>query len=163
MIKEKSRSNNLTFRFLAEPGDVNFGGKVHGAAVMRWLDQAGYACSTGWSGNYCVTVYVGGIHFVRPIQIGEIVQVHAQIIHTGRTSMHIMLDVMSKKTKGGNYKVNTHCMMVFVAVDDDGKPTVVPKWIPATQKEIDAEKFAIRFMDIKEKFEDNLGDFTAMT
>ena len=53
----------ITFRFLAEPGDVNFGGQVHGGAVMKWIDQAGYACTVGWAGTYCVTAYVGGIQF----------------------------------------------------------------------------------------------------
>ncbi len=28
-------------RFLAQPTDINFGGKVHGGAVMKWIDQAG--------------------------------------------------------------------------------------------------------------------------
>ena len=62
-----NKSRNLTLRFLAEPTDVNFGGKVHGGIVMKWIDQAGYACATQWSGNYCVTVYVGGIRFLKPI------------------------------------------------------------------------------------------------
>jgi len=31
--------------------------------VMKWIDQAGYACAVGWSGKYCVTVAVGGIRF----------------------------------------------------------------------------------------------------
>ena len=35
------RQRNVSLRFLAEPGDVNFGGKVHGGAVMKWIDQAG--------------------------------------------------------------------------------------------------------------------------
>jgi hypothetical protein len=35
------RQRGVTLRFLAEPGDVNFGGKVHGGAVMKWIDQAG--------------------------------------------------------------------------------------------------------------------------
>ena len=54
------KKNSVTFRFLSEPADVNFGGKVHGGAVMKWIDQAGYTCAVGWSGRYCVTVYVGG-------------------------------------------------------------------------------------------------------
>ena len=83
----------LTFRFLAEPTDVNFGGKVHGGAVMKWIDQAGYACAAGWAGSYCVTVYVGGIQFERPIQVGQIVEVRAQLVHTGSTSMHVAVDV----------------------------------------------------------------------
>ncbi len=36
--------------FLAQPTDVNFSGKVHGGFVMKWIDQAGYACAVGWSG-----------------------------------------------------------------------------------------------------------------
>lgn len=39
------QQHDVTFRFLAEPGDANFGGKVHGGMVMKWIDQAGYACA----------------------------------------------------------------------------------------------------------------------
>ena len=31
--------NSITLRFLAEPTHVNLGGKVHGGAVMKWIDQ----------------------------------------------------------------------------------------------------------------------------
>ena len=70
MNSEKSMSQadrEITLRFLAEPTDINFGGKVHGGMVMKWIDQAAYACATGWSGHYCVTVYVGGIRFYKAI------------------------------------------------------------------------------------------------
>ena len=87
-------------RFLAEPGHVNFGGKVHGGAVMKWVDQAGYTCAAGWSGRYCVTVYVGGIHFTHPIQVGNVVELQATVIHTGRSSMHIMVDIYAGDPKG---------------------------------------------------------------
>ena len=76
-----------TFRFLAQPSDVNFGGKVHGGMVMKWIDQAGYAAAVGWSGQYCVTVAVGGIQFVKPILIGDIVVVRCKLIRTGSSSM----------------------------------------------------------------------------
>lgn len=45
-------ARELTLQFLAEPADVNFGGKVHGGMVMKWIDQAGYACAAGWCGGY---------------------------------------------------------------------------------------------------------------
>ena len=54
-----SGPRGVTLRFLAEPGHVNFGGKVHGGSVMKWIDQAGYTCAAGWTGAYCVTIYVG--------------------------------------------------------------------------------------------------------
>lgn len=41
------QDREITLRFLAEPADVNFGGKVHGGAVMKWIDLAAYACAAG--------------------------------------------------------------------------------------------------------------------
>ena len=35
------QQHEVTFRFLAQPTDVNFGGKVHGGMAMKWIDQAG--------------------------------------------------------------------------------------------------------------------------
>ncbi len=76
------QQHEVTFRFLAQPTDVNFGGKVHGGMAMKWIDQAGYACAVGWSGAYCVTASVSGIQFVAPILIGDLVTVRARLIHT---------------------------------------------------------------------------------
>jgi len=59
--------SSITLRFLAEPNTVNFGGKVHGGTVMKWIDEAGYACATSWAKRYCVTAFIGGIRFHHPI------------------------------------------------------------------------------------------------
>ncbi|HEX7336412.1 MAG TPA: hotdog domain-containing protein, partial [Gemmatimonadales bacterium] len=93
------RQRGVTLRFLAEPGDVNFGGKVHGGAVMKWIDQAGYTCAAGWTGTYCVTVYLGGLHFLGPIFVGELVELRALVIRTGRSSLDIAVDVYAADTK----------------------------------------------------------------
>ena len=37
--------SSITLRFLAQPNTINFGGKVHGGTVMKWIDEAGYACT----------------------------------------------------------------------------------------------------------------------
>src|SRR5512132_2306395 len=86
----------LTFRFLAEPTDVNYGGKVHGGVVMKWIDQTAYAAALGWSGRYCVTVAVAGIRFVAPIRIGDLVGVSAKLVYTGTSSMHFAVDVSAR-------------------------------------------------------------------
>ena len=93
------KQHEVNFRFLAQPTDVNFGGKVHGGMVMKWIDQAGYACAVAWSGAYCVTASVSGIQFVKPILIGDLVTVRARLIHTGRSSMHMAVDVLARDRK----------------------------------------------------------------
>ncbi len=129
-----SRPNSFTMRFLAQPGTVNFGGKVHGGTVMSWIDQAAYACATAWAQNYCVTAYVGGIHFLQPIRIGEVVEVEAQLAWTGRSSMNLAIEVRSGDLKGDALTVTTDCVVVMVAVDADGKSVAVPPYVPVDDR-----------------------------
>ncbi|MEH6825718.1 MAG: acyl-CoA thioesterase [Motiliproteus sp.] len=140
-----------TLRFLAEPADQNFGGKVHGGAVMKWIDLAAYACAAGWSGKYCITVYAGGIRFVQPIHVGNIVEVSAKVIYTGRSSMHIGIDVRAGDPKTPDRHLTTHCIVIMVAVDDAGRPVAVPEWIPQTDQDKYLRESAITLMEMRKK------------
>ncbi|EKO3591291.1 acyl-CoA thioesterase [Vibrio metschnikovii] len=139
----------ITLRFLAEPGDVNFGGKVHGGAVMKWIDLAAYACAAGWSGKYCITAYAGGIRFVAPIHVGNLVEVNAKVIYTGKTSMHVAIDVQASEPTALNNRLTTHCIVIMVAVDEQGKPTPVPEWQPTSVEDIALRESAIRLMNMR--------------
>jgi uncharacterized protein (TIGR00369 family) len=149
--------NVITLRFLAEPTDVNFGGKVHGGAVMKWIDQAGYACAVGWSGQYCVTIYVGGIRFHRPVLIGNMVEVSAKLIHTGKTSLHVVVEVSAGDPKEGLYTKTTQCIIVFVAVDDGGTPVEVKRWEPESEQDIALEQYAKKLMELRKDTEKEIG------
>ncbi|MCE0494929.1 acyl-CoA thioesterase [Vibrio salinus] len=146
-----NKKRDLTLRFLAEPGDVNFGGKVHGGAVMKWIDLAAYANAAAWSGKYCITAYAGGIRFVAPILVGNLVEVNAKIIYTGKTSMHVAIDVVASDPKKLESQFTTHCIVIMVAVDENGKPTEVPKWIPEEEEDIELEKSAIKLMNMRKE------------
>ena len=133
----------IDFRFLAEPTDVNFGGKVHGGIVMKWMDQAGYACAAQYSGKYCVTVSIGAIRFIRPILVGQLVTLKAKVVHTGRTSMHIFIEIQAVDPKCNDIKTTGHCLVVFVACDEKGNPVSIPTWEPEQADDIALEQYAI--------------------
>lgn len=141
-------------RFLAEPTDINFGGKVHGGAVMKWIDQAGYACAVGWARQYCVTVYVGGIRFYKPVLIGNVVEVNARVVYTGRTSMHVVVDVGASDPKDRRHTKTTHCVILFVAVDERGDPVEVAKWRPETEEDAALERYAVNLMELRKGMEE---------
>ena len=157
--KNKMENKPVTFQFISEPTDVNFGGNVHGGSVMKWIDQFGYACASNWSGTYCVTVYVGGIRFYQPIKIGEIVKLESHVIFTGSTSMHIAIDVFSRNVKEKKFEKKTHCIIVFVAVDENGKAMEVPKWEPTSEKDIQLEQYAKKLMNLRKDIEDEMKPF----
>lgn len=144
----------VTFRFLAEPTDVNFGGKVHGGMVMKWIDQAGYASAVSWSGHYCVTVAVGGIQFVQPILIGDLVTVRCKLIHTGTSSMHFAVDVLACDLKVRQERLATSCVIVFVALDSpDGRPTPIDPWQPANDEDRQLSEYAMRMLSLSKAME----------
>ncbi len=149
MTGGSARRRSITLRFLAEPSHVNFGGKVHGGAVMKWIDQAGYTCAAGWTGEYCVTVYVGGIHFLRPILVGEIVECRSLVIHTGRTSLHIAVDLYARDPKATELTRTGHCVIVFVALDETGRPKPVPPWVPTTDTDRALQAYAFRLIELR--------------
>ena len=138
-----------TLRFLAAPTDAGYLGSVSGGRVMEWIDRAGYACAVGWSGRYCVTVYVGNVHFTRPVAIGDLVEATARLVHTGRSSMHILVTVRSGSPRGHDLEPATECLMVFVAVDDDGRPTPVPELPDGDDEDLAQKQAAVRRIDVR--------------
>ena len=154
------QQREATFRFLTEPTDVNFGGKVHGGMVMKWIDQAGYAAAVGWSGRYCVTVAVGGIQFVQPILIGDLVSVRSKLIYTGTSSMHFAVDVLACDLKDQKERLATSCVIVFVALDSpDGKPTPVAPWAPQTEEDRRLAGYAERMLGLSKSMEQQVAEF----
>jgi acyl-CoA hydrolase len=143
------RQRHVTLRFLAEPTHVNFGGKVHGGQLMKWIDQAGYTCAVAWSGVYCVTSYVGAIRFLAPIRVGDLVELRSLVIHTGRTSIHIAIDVYAGDPKASERRRVGHCVIVFVGVDADGRPTPVPAWAPETETDRALQTYALRLSELR--------------
>lgn len=141
----------VTLRFIASALDINIHGKVHGGAVMKWMDEAAYACAAAWCGRPCVTVYVDGIRFVKPVQVGSLVEVAAKLIHTGRTSMHMALTVRAGAPQTQLLDETTHSIIVFVALDDEGRPTPVPTWTPETPEEIALERYAVEMMELRKR------------
>ena len=118
--------SEITLRFLAAPTDVaTLGGSIHGGRVLEWIDKAAYALVVGWSGRYCVTAYVGDIRFTRPIESGNLVEVTARLMRTGRSSMDVHVTVSSADPQDAVYTEATTCVVVFVAVDAHGKSTAV--------------------------------------
>ena len=125
------RDDRITLRFMATPADTAAGGRsVAAGSVMEWIDKAGYACAVGWAGAYCVTAYVGNVRHRRPIAPGSLIEVRARIVHTGRTSMHVVVTVSSAEVSERAYTPATTCILIFVAKGADGRPAEVPSWEP---------------------------------
>jgi acyl-CoA hydrolase len=134
---EASTAPRVVLRFLAAPTDVNWGGKVHGGIVMRWIDEAAHVLVTEWTGDAAnVAVYAGGVRFYQPLRIGDLVEVEARLIYTGRISMHVSVHVRSGNPASIERRLTTHCLIVFVALSPEGRSVEARAWEPTTEEDV---------------------------
>lgn len=128
--------HSITLRFLASQGTFSGSGRVHGGTVLRWMDDAGFACATAWAGGDCMTTFVGGAEFARAVRPGELVEVYARLAYTSGAAMHVAVEVRSGPVSTGELPLVTHCVAVYTALDADGGPQPVNRWTPESPGDI---------------------------
>ncbi|SDZ81353.1 acyl-CoA thioesterase [Microbulbifer marinus] len=128
----EAREHQLSMSVLMTPDMVNFTGKVHGGELLSYLDKVAYACGSRYAGTYVVTLSVDRVIFRQPINVGELVTFLASVNYTGNTSMEIGIKVITEDIRNRIVRHTNSCYFTMVAIDDDGKPTPVPKFEPET-------------------------------
>jgi 4-hydroxybenzoyl-CoA thioesterase len=106
-----------------------------------------------WCGGDCVAASAGNLHLDRPIFVGELVDVRAGLVYTGRSSMHIVVTVHSTDPTGARAAQATQCPMVFVAVNPTCHPVEVPPWTPVTMLELQRHRQARVRMKMRKRIE----------
>lgn len=93
--------------------------------------------------------------------MGQIVTVTAQIVHSGRSSMHIYVVVRACDPKEQSYVVTNRCFITFMATDESGYPVKVNKFEPKSEEETKLEQVAMHAKEFAIKldqyFEEQLG------
>jgi acyl-CoA hydrolase len=143
------RSRNITLRFLAAPTDATFSGAVHAGKILEWINEAAYVCAVGWSGRSREAVYAGGVRFYQPLLIGHVVEVQARLIYTEHERMHIAVHVRSGDPRDEQMTLTTHCLIVFIGLDERGQPGIVPCWQPIPEEDRGLEQHAIDLVALR--------------
>lgn len=149
-----SRSHETVHRYCVEPADVGISGCVEAGTLLEWIDHAGHAAAAQWCGGCCVVASVGTLHLDRPIRVGEQVQVHAELVYTGRSSMHILATVCCRDPACPDDVHTAQCPIVFVAVDATGSPVAVQPWAPVTMLELQRHRQARVRLRMRPRIED---------
>lgn len=150
MIAPKSVNySRTTITELMIPAYANFGGKIHGGILLSLMDKAAYACASKHAGTYVVTVTVEGVNFLQPIEVGELVSLHASINYVGRSSMVVGIRVIAENVRTGIQKHTNTSYFTMVAKDDDGKPTEVPPLSLESKEDIRRFMEAIKRRELK--------------
>lgn len=126
--------------FFVMPNDANILGNMVGGRLMHHIDLIAALTASRHSGRIAVTASLDRLDFHHPIRIGEVVELAARLVWTGRTSMEVEVTVQTENVLTGKRQVTNTARLVFVAVDEQGRPTPVPPLNLETEEE--RERFA---------------------
>ena len=118
---------NLTIRTLAMPADSNPSGDIFGGWVLSQMDIAAGICAAERARCRTVTVALDSMSFIQPVKIGDILCVYTELLGVGNTSIDIHVEAWAHRDRIGDEIKVTEAKFKFVALDDKGRPTPVPK------------------------------------
>jgi len=125
----------VTLTQMMEVTDVNIAGTVHGGVIMRLVDTAAGLAAVRHAGGLAVTVAIDEMTFLEPVHIGDVVVLLATVNDVGTTSMECGVRVEAHDPVTGTMRHANSAYLVFVAVDDDGRPRPVPSLLVESDDE----------------------------
>jgi acyl-CoA hydrolase len=117
------------------PTDANPQGNVQGGIIMKLVDEAGAIVAVRHSRSNVVTVAVDSMTFLSPIYVGNLVTLTASLSYVGRTSMEVEVLVQAEDPMTGEKTHTNSAYVVYVALDEKGRPCEVPSVIAETEEE----------------------------
>jgi uncharacterized protein (TIGR00369 family) len=129
------RASRITLSQLMHPEHANLLGNVHGGWIMKLVDEAGALACMRHAQKKVVTVAMDSMTFRQPILIGDLIILTAEVTYTGRTSMEVEVQVLAENPVTGSQTHTNTAYLVYVALDDEGRPTSVPGLVTETEEE----------------------------
>ena len=117
-----SPSGEPAVRVVAMPADTNPYGDIFGGWLMSLMDQAAGTVATRHSRGRAVTIAVDGMTFHKPVKVGDVVSVHAEVVSVGRSSIRIDVAAWRRLRDGEASERVTQATFTFVAIGEDGRP-----------------------------------------
>ena len=104
------------------PSDANPAGNVFGGAILKHIDMVAGIVAQRYSQTNAVTVSMDKISFLKPVFVGNVLFVKAQVNYVQKSSMEIEVNVEAEDIANGTRVHTGNAFVTFVALDDNGKP-----------------------------------------
>lgn len=117
------------------PHHANPLGNILGGRVMHLIDIAAALAAHRHSNSYAATASVDHVDFRHPIKIGQMIVLKSSVNRVFRTSMEVGVKVFSEDILTGEREHTSSAYVTFVALDESGRPKVVPPVVCETRDE----------------------------
>src|ERR671925_356366 len=121
-----AETREATLRVTMLPRDTNAHGTIFGGVILSHIDLAGGIAASRQAPRNFVTRAMREVGFIAPVYVGDVVSFYTSILHKGKTSVTIRVEVEAERAKEPGQRVRvTEADVVYVAIDENGKPTPI--------------------------------------
>jgi uncharacterized protein (TIGR00369 family) len=137
-------ASRVNLAIITEPGQANPFGTIHGAVILKLVDECGAIAALRHAGTgQITTAAIDSMTFLGPVYVGERVEILAEVTYVGRSSIETRIEVFAEPiVAAGKRKVGVGYGL-YVALDDvERRPRPVPPLLIETEAERAAHKAA---------------------
>ncbi len=128
-------ASRVTLHQLMLPEHANALGNVHGGLIMKMVDESGGISAMRHAQRPCVTIAIDSMTFHSPVHVGELLSCEASVSYVGRTSVEVSVRVQAENPITGETTHTNSATLVYVALDDEGRPCRVPRLVLETDEQ----------------------------
>src|SRR5262245_57234407 len=146
-------------------------GQIHGGRMMQWIATCGTIAASRVARGDVVLGAMDDIDFLHPVKVGEVAVLRAQVEYVGRCSLEVGVQVFAENPRTGVRALTLSSHLVFVKIDEQVRPILVPQTITPRGAEEEAwhdaaqerrrhrlQRFARRASASAEVEDDGVGD-----
>jgi acyl-CoA thioesterase YciA len=116
---------DLSIRTLAMPADTNANGDIFGGWLLSQMDIGGGIFASKIAKSRTVTVAIDAMNFRKPVFVGDVVSVHANLVRIGKSSITVHLEAWVLRRKEVNSILVTDGNFTYVSINDQGHPQTI--------------------------------------
>lgn len=135
MIKlmEKRMEDSMTEQaHLLMSFHLNGSGRLFGGQLLAWIDETAGIVGRRHAGCDVVTAAIDNLQFLSGAYRNDIIILIGRVVYTGKTSMEVRVDTYVESPDGMRHPIN-RAYITMVAVDENQRPTPVPRLILETE------------------------------
>lgn len=104
------------------PNTTNHYDTLFGGTAMALMDEVAFIAATRFARKRMVTVSSDKIDFTRPIPAGTIIELIGKVVHTGKTSVKVLVEIFIEEMYSFVREKAISGTFTLVAIDDNKKP-----------------------------------------
>ena len=119
---------------MVRPQHLNAAERLFGGELMQWIDEVAGMVGKRHARKNVITASVDSLRFLRGAYLKDTVVIIGKVTYVGNSSMEVKVDTYVEALSGERTPIN-HAFFTMVALDENDKPTRVPRLELTTEEE----------------------------